>query len=46
MNRALLLLLPGLDGTGSLFWPFLNALPGDIVAEAVTFPQSELLDFD
>ncbi|WP_437619060.1 alpha/beta fold hydrolase [Sorangium sp. So ce1151] len=41
-----LLLLPGLDGTGALFAPFLEALPADIAPEVVSYPADRALDYD
>ncbi|WP_437596297.1 alpha/beta fold hydrolase [Sorangium sp. So ce590] len=38
-----LLLLPGLDGTGALFEPFLEALSGDIAPEVVSYPADRAL---
>ncbi|WP_437660778.1 alpha/beta fold hydrolase [Sorangium sp. So ce1182] len=41
-----LLLLPGLDGTGALFAPFLEALSADIAPEVVSYPADRALDYD
>ncbi|WP_437670362.1 alpha/beta fold hydrolase [Sorangium sp. So ce131] len=44
-----LLLLPGLDGTGALFEPFvsaLSALSADIAPEVVRYPADRALDYD
>jgi pimeloyl-ACP methyl ester carboxylesterase len=41
-----LLLLPGLDGTGALFEPFLQSLSADIVPEVIHYPTREPLDYD
>lgn len=38
-----LVLLPGLDGTGKLFKPFLNALPLDIRTQVIVYPPDQLL---
>ena len=40
MKRSKLVLLPGLDGTGMLFAPLRQALPKDVPAEAVAYPES------
>jgi hypothetical protein len=37
-NSPSILLLPGLDGTGRLFSPFLRALPANLSAQAVRYP--------
>lgn len=44
--RPLLVLLPGLDGTGRLFEPLLAALPGDWPAQVVTYPADEPLGYE
>ena len=41
-----LLLLPGLDGTGALFEPFLHSLSPDIAPEVIRYPVGEPLDYD
>lgn len=41
-----LLLLPGLDGTGALFEPFLQALSPEIVPEVIRYPVNTPLDYD
>ncbi|WP_437313855.1 alpha/beta fold hydrolase [Sorangium sp. So ce385] len=44
-----LLLLPGLDGTGALFAPFVEALSAesaDIAPEVVSYPADRALDYD
>ena len=41
-----LLLLPGLDGTGALFEPFLDALPGAFDSAIVSYPPDATLDYD
>lgn len=38
-----LVLLPGLDGTGKLFKPFLSALPLDIRTQVIVYPPDQLL---
>ncbi len=40
-----LLLLPGLDGTGSLFRPFLSELPPEYPASIVSYPNQEKLSY-
>ncbi|MFL6713110.1 MAG: alpha/beta fold hydrolase [Sulfurifustis sp.] len=42
-NRINLVLLPGLDGTGKLFTPFVSELPSDIHARVVAYPTNETL---
>jgi pimeloyl-[acyl-carrier protein] methyl ester esterase len=42
--KAGLVLLPGLDGTGLLFRPLLEALPPDIHATVIAYPTDETLD--
>ncbi len=41
MNPVRLVLLPGMDGTGILFEPLLEALPPGVAARVVAFPSSE-----
>ena len=45
MKPSKLVLLPGLDGTGAMFAPFIHALPKDVLAEPVVYPES-LESFD
>lgn len=40
-----IVLLPGLDGTGKLFADFIAALPADVVASVIAYPNSQLLDY-
>jgi len=40
MKLSKLVLLPGLDGTGAMFAPLIHALPKDVLAEPVTYPES------
>lgn len=40
-----LVLLPGMDGTGALFAPFLRALPGWITPLVVAYPTDRPLDY-
>ena len=44
MNLSLVL-LPGLDGTGILFEPFLEALPESIAPRVVAYPPDQPLDY-
>ncbi len=39
-----LVLIPGLDGTGQLFEPFLSALPPGIETTVVSFPHEQILN--
>ena len=41
-----LVLLPGMDGTGALFEPFVKHLPADIRARVVAYPRHEQLGYD
>ncbi|MEZ0231493.1 MAG: alpha/beta fold hydrolase [Methylophilaceae bacterium] len=41
MNKLTLLLLPGMDGTGLLFRPFIEALGEEFDIKVVTYPTSE-----
>ncbi len=40
-----LVLLPGMDGTGDLFEPFINALPPTLEAVVVRYPRDEPLGY-
>ena len=40
-----LVLLPGLDGTGDLFKPFIDALPSTIETLLITYPTDEKLSY-
>jgi pimeloyl-ACP methyl ester carboxylesterase len=40
-----LVLLPGMDGTGHLFEPFINVLPKKFSVTVVSYPADELLDY-
>ena len=42
-NGCDLVLLPGTDGTGLLFEPFLNVLPDDVAATVVAYPPDRAL---
>lgn len=46
MHKLKLVLLPGLDGTGILFKPFLRALPSEIEAIVVTYPADTPLAYE
>lgn len=41
----MLVLMPGMDGTGDLFAPFLEALPRDTQVQIVRYPLTELLSY-
>ena len=45
MSAKHLVLLPGMDGTGSLFDPFLSALSPAISASVIRYPPTEPLDY-
>ncbi|MEM1262931.1 MAG: alpha/beta fold hydrolase [Pseudomonadota bacterium] len=40
-----LVLLPGMDGTGELFSPFVSELPGTIEATVIAYPLNTFLDY-
>lgn len=40
------MLLPGLDGTGRLFEPFLKVLPPSIVPQVIAYPRGKPLGYD
>jgi surfactin synthase thioesterase subunit len=40
-----LVLLPGLDGTGELFEPFLKALPSSLTSQVVSYPTEQYLTY-
>src|SRR6266481_4704724 len=40
-----LVLLPGLDGTGELFAPFLGSLNNHFTTSVVSFPRDQLLNY-
>lgn len=40
------ILLPGLDGTGLLFEPFLKAFPNQQLLEVISYPPDGCLDYD
>ncbi len=41
-----LVLLPGLDGTGELFRPFIEILPKDINALVISYPGNIKLSYE
>lgn len=41
-----LVLLPGMDGTGILFAPFLRALPPELPTQVVAYPGHEALNYE
>jgi len=41
-----IVLLPGLDGTGMLFKPFIEALPKEIDALIISYPSNEKLSYE
>jgi len=45
MARVSLILLPGMDGTGQLFKPFMSALAGEFEIKVVTYPTSTPLGY-
>jgi len=45
MKKHHLVLLPGMDGTGKLFAPLLNALPGHFDPVVVRFPPEDKLNY-
>jgi pimeloyl-[acyl-carrier protein] methyl ester esterase len=45
-DKLTLVLLPGLDGTGTLFAPFVAALPGHVEAQVVSYPPDEPLGYE
>jgi pimeloyl-ACP methyl ester carboxylesterase len=45
-EKTNLILLPGLDGTGQFFGPFLIALPFYLSPQVVSYPANEFLDYD
>lgn len=45
LPETVLVLLPGLDGTGILFTPLIEELPEHIVPQVVALPNDELLDY-
>ena len=46
MARRHLVLLPGLDGTGSLFGPLLAHLPEHLVPVVVKYPTDKVLYYE
>jgi hypothetical protein len=45
MNRPQLVLLPGLDGTGELFGPFLKVIPQSWPRRVVSYPVDRVLSY-
>ena len=43
-NPVKLVLLPGMEGTGSLFAPFLKELPDWVQPVVVSYPTDQALD--
>jgi pimeloyl-ACP methyl ester carboxylesterase len=41
-----LLLLPGMDGTGQLFGPFVDALPRDVSARILSYPSDRVMTYE
>ena len=46
MEPLTLVLLPGLDGTGLMFKPFLAALPDSLIPQVVQFPGDQPLNYE
>lgn len=46
MSEKNLVLLPGLDGTGKLFAPFLSVLPPSYSPSIISFPTDRFLDYN
>lgn len=46
MARVTLILLPGMDGTGTLFAPFVAALGPEFEVKVVSYPTNEPLGYD
>ena len=40
-----LILLPGMDGTGKLFQPFINELPDEIDCSVISYPENKCLSY-
>lgn len=45
-QKIILVLLPGLDGSGLVFEPLLNCLPGEIIPQVVRYPCDRPLSFE
>ena len=45
MSRMVLILLPGMDGTGKLFESFVTALAGQLETRVVRYPTGKSLDY-
>ena len=46
MSRPLLVLLPGLDGTGELFSPLLNVIGGKLRTQVISYTVDQRLSYD
>lgn len=46
MAQIMLVLMPGLDGTGEQFAPLLGELPDSLVPLVVRYPRDQALDYD
>jgi pimeloyl-ACP methyl ester carboxylesterase len=44
--KPYLLLLPGMDGTGKLFEPLINAIGANLETSTVSYPLEEVLDYE
>lgn len=45
-NWPVLVLLPGLDGTGDLFAPFIQAINGHIATQIISYPPDKALSYN
>ncbi len=45
-SHLTMVLLPGMDGTGELFAPFLEVLGQDVAAQVIAYPRDEPMDYD
>ncbi len=45
-SKLTIVLLPGLDGTGTLFDPLIRALPASFAPQVVRYPADQCLDYD
>ncbi len=45
MSRITLVLLPGLDGTGDLFAPLVDALDPNVPTQIVRYPLADASDY-
>ena len=46
MAKPTLVLLPGMDGTGDLFAPFVNAVENRFLVQVVRYPTDRVLDYE